>query len=83
MQRKPEETPSNTNQQPIQSNPYAQTNNDQQYQTILERIPDEPPPAYNDHLQSSFDPKQQTSVQSKCFPLISINSLSISCRYCV
>lgn len=74
MEKKPDEVPSNPYEQPVQSNPYQksvqsnpyeQGNNNQPYQTIPERIPDGPPPAYNDHLESSSDPKQPYYVESK------------------
>ena len=53
------ETLANSNNQTIDRNPYEIPNDNQQNQVTFGNIPAEPPPSYNDSIQSSSSPKVQ------------------------
>lgn len=61
------ESPSNSEHQTLQTNPYQNTNVNQQQQVIYATAPEEPPPAYFTAIQSPSHPTPQfeNNVQSK------------------
>lgn len=75
MSRKPEETPTYSNQQPILSNPYEQNNSNQRYQQPVEQVSDEQPPPYTGYVSPKIEPKPElpNPVQSKSYTFIRIN----------
>ena len=60
MSREVEETPSKSNDQPIQSNPYAHNNPSyEQYPPTVEPVSNEKPPPYTGYVQPSIEPQRQ------------------------